>query len=104
LGNPNSTTSNGAWVEYKGLNFGTTGLTQFSAAVAAIDGQAGTIQIRLDSPTGTLAGTLQETPTGALNIYSLQSTGVGKITGVHNVYLVFSNQATLSNLQWFLFH
>ena len=103
LGNPNSGSSNGAWVEYSSLDFGTTGLKNFYAAVAAVAGHAGNITLHLDSPTGTTIGTLKETPTGALNIFTLQSTAITSTKGVHNLYLVFSNGAVLSNLQWFLF-
>ncbi|HWE02114.1 MAG TPA: carbohydrate-binding protein [Tepidisphaeraceae bacterium] len=102
LGNLSSNSSSGAWAEYSSLNF-SSGVSEFYAAVAAVSGHTGTITMHIDSPTGTTIGALKETPTGATNIFTLQSAAVSKITGVHNLYLVFSGGAVISNLQWFMF-
>ena len=94
---------NGYWAEYKNINFGT-GTNWFGANVAGLAGKVGSIQIRLDSPTGALAGTLKVSPTGAWNKYSYQYTQISKITGVHNLYLVFVGSVPgIANLDYFKF-
>ena len=62
---------------------------------------AGQIAIRLDSPTGTLVGTLQGVNTGTWQTYTTASCPVSGATGLHNLYLVFT--AGL-NLEWFEFY
>jgi len=55
-------------------------------------------------PTGTLAGTLHTTVTGAWNNYAAQSTAVAGLTGVQTVYLVFKGPvAGVSNIDWLQF-
>jgi len=56
------------------------------------------IEIRLGSPTGTLAGTLQVAATGGFNAYEEQSCSINKITGVQDVYLVFGGAVMLTGL------
>ncbi len=79
---------NGDWTMVEGVDFGSAGASTFAASVASPTG--GTIQIRLGSPTGTLAGTLQVPNTGAYQTWKTVTTTLSKITGVHNVYFVYS--------------
>jgi len=56
---------NGDWIQVKGVDFGNVGPTSFEARVASAT-NGGNIEIRLDSPTGTLIGTckVEGTETG----------------------------------------
>ncbi|HWE03787.1 MAG TPA: carbohydrate-binding protein [Tepidisphaeraceae bacterium] len=92
----------GDWAEYNQINFGA-GVTTFSANLSALAGQAGSIQIRLDSPTGTLIGTLKATPTGSWSNYTQQTTKVTGASGVHNLYLVFVGGKGVANVESFRF-
>jgi len=78
----------GDWTMIEGVDFGTAGATSFTASVASPTG--GTIEIHLGSPTGTLAGTLQVPNTGDYQNWQTETVSVNNITGVHNVYFVYS--------------
>ncbi|WP_196427458.1 RICIN domain-containing protein [Paenibacillus macerans] len=78
---------NGDWVAVGNADFGSTGAASFKANVASTVG--GQIEIRLDSPTGQVIGTLNVTPTGGNQVWRLQETNVNRVTGVHNIYFMF---------------
>jgi alpha-L-fucosidase len=84
---------------YKNVAFGTTGPNGFTGRIAGLD-TSGRIAVRLDSPTGTLLGTLNGVNTGAWQTYTTASCSVSGTTGNHDLYLVFT--AGL-NLNWFKF-
>lgn len=88
---------NGDYLVYKSIDFGN-GATVFKALVAT----TGTpnIELRLNSPTGTLIGTLPVASTGGFNAYEEQSCSVSKVTGKHDLYLKFSGAV---NIDWFTF-
>ncbi|MDB5291765.1 MAG: hypothetical protein JWL69_3006 [Phycisphaerales bacterium] len=92
----------GDWAQYKQLDFGT-GITKFSANVATMVGFGGSIELRLDGVAGKLIGTLKVSPTGAWNHYTLQSTAVSGVTGVHDLYLVFKGGQGVANVENFSF-
>jgi arabinoxylan arabinofuranohydrolase len=79
---------NGDWIMVEGVDFGSAGASSFSASVGSPTG--GTIEIRLGSPTGTLAGTIQVPNTGGYQNWQTETTSLNQITGVNNVYFVFS--------------
>ncbi|MDP4180634.1 MAG: carbohydrate-binding protein [Bacillota bacterium] len=88
---------NGNYLVYKRINFGN-GSTSLKALVA--DSLTANIDIRLNSPTGTLIGTLKVATTGDWNTYTEQTCDISKVTGVNDVYLMFSGAV---NLDWFTF-
>lgn len=92
----------GDWAEYAKIDFGK-GVTTLKANISALAGQAGSIELHLDSPTGALVGTLKASPTGAWNHYTQQSTKITGATGVHDVYLVFKGGKGVANVDWFTF-
>jgi len=98
-----ATGASGDWAEYKTIDFGTGLLKTFKAALASKATFVGSIQVRLDSPTGTLIGTLKVAHTGAWNNYTYESTAITKVTGIHNVYLVFVGGANIANVKSFTF-
>lgn len=84
-----SVNTNTAYIKIKGLDFGSKGAAKFFASVAgATKGSA--IELRLDSETGPLIGTLKVKPTGALDKWETQSRFVKKTRGVHDLYLKFT--------------
>ncbi len=89
--------SNGSWVEYKQLNMN--GVTGFSVRTASA-GTGGTISVYLDSPSGTLIGTVQASGTGGWQNWTTESIPLSGTSGYHNVYLVFSSGF---NVEWFSF-
>lgn len=88
---------NGDYVVYNNVDFGT-GATSFKAMVA--NSGTSNIELRLNSPTGTLIGTLPVTSTGGWNTYREQTFSINKVTGVNNLYLVFTGAV---NIDWFTF-
>ncbi len=75
----------GDWTSVAGVDFGEKGADKFTARVKSKKG--GTIEVRLDSPEGSLVGEL-EVPEGT-DEYKDLSTELTKITGERNVFFVF---------------
>jgi hypothetical protein len=93
--------TNGSYTVYNSVNL--TGRVYFVARVAS-DGAGGNIEIRLDSPAGTLVGTCAVPVTGCWQGWTDTHCNVSGATGLHNVYLVYTGGAgNLFNLQWFAF-
>jgi Carbohydrate binding module (family 6) len=88
--------TNGDYLEYSNVNFGTTGSTQFDARVAsgAAGGVSGLVEVALDSPTSTPVGSFAVGNTGGWSSWETVPANISKVTGTHNVYLVFSSGAT----------
>src|SRR5262249_22061299 len=91
----------GDWSAYNNLNL--TGAELFVARVASA-ATGGSIEIHLDSPSGTLIGTCPVPATGADQTYANAFCEVSSASGVHNVYLVYvGSGGTLFNVQSFGF-
>ena len=94
---------NDSYVAYKNLDFENEAL-QFNARLASINYSGASIQVRLDSLNGTLAGSLNIVPSQDINTYHNQWCTLNGITGVRDVYLVFkSGKAGACRLNWFCF-
>ena len=103
VGNGVGQLDNGDWIEYKGLNFGG-GVSTFQAAIAVTAAYANQkIQLRLDGPTGQLIGTLTPRATGGWFSYTLQSTSVSKVSGIHDLYFVGVGYYSIGNIEYFKF-
>jgi hypothetical protein len=91
--------SGGAWLLYRGVNFGTPG--QFNRVRFNLLSPSGTdeIVVRLDSLTGPVAAALQSLPTGSGFIVESAALSPG-ISGVHDTY-VFFNGTEMAGLDWF---
>jgi hypothetical protein len=71
-------------------------------ARTASAGAGGTIQVHLDSPTGTLIGTCTVPITGNWQTYVSEGCTLASTSGVHKLYLTFSGgSGGLFNLQYF---
>ena len=88
--------SNGDYLEYKNVNFGTTGSTQFDARVAsgAASGVSGAVEVVLDSPTNSPVATFDIANTGSWSTWETVPANMSKVTGTHNVYLEFVSTAS----------
>ena len=81
----------GDWVRYDGVNFANGALRTFRVRMGVADGWDGKkIEIRLGSATGRLVGTLSTRSTGGWDKMREQTTTISGVTGVHNLYLVFT--------------
>ncbi len=98
-----SADTNGAYIKVKGVDFGGKGAAKFLASVAsATNGSA--IELRLDGETGTLIGTLEVKPTGAVDKWEAQSCPASGAKGVHDLYLKFTGGSSpLMNFDWWKF-
>ncbi len=84
------------------MDFGN-GVGGFQARVASAT-SGGNIEIRLDSPTGTLIGTCPVEGTGDWQTYTDAKCVVSGVTGKHDLYLVYTGgSGYLFNLNWFTF-
>lgn len=91
------------YVVYKGINFGN-GAKSFEASVASAT-SGGNIEIRLDSPTGTLVGTCAVAGTGDWQSWTTATCDVSGASGVHDLYLKFTGgESYLFNLNWWKFN
>lgn len=92
----------GFYTYYRNVDFGAKGAK--SIIVRASSGtNGGTLEIRLGSPTGKLAGSCEILPTGSWSTYRTYYAEIGNITGVQDIYLVFTGNDYLFNLNWIQF-
>ncbi|MEV6521205.1 ThuA domain-containing protein [Longispora sp. NPDC051575] len=81
----------GDWAAYNDLDL--TGVTSFTARVAGV-GSTGGIQVRADSPTGPLLGTVAVPVTGGWETYAdVRTPLTGVPSGRHTVYLAFTGSS-----------
>ncbi|MBR7829802.1 carbohydrate-binding protein [Actinospica sp. MGRD01-02] len=99
--------SNGCWLAYDNVQFGSTGAGQFIARVAsgAASGISGLVEVALDSPTATPVGSFAIASTGGWQSWETVPANISTVTGTHTVYLVFSSgqPADYVNVHWFTF-
>jgi glucosylceramidase len=96
--------SNGDFAVYHNIDFGT-GAKSFEARIAA-SAAGGTIEVRLDSLKGTLAGSCTVTSTGSLTTWATVTGPIANAQGKHKLYLRFLGPTTTPNvfsLNWFDF-
>jgi hypothetical protein len=93
---------NGDYIKVKGVAFGA-GASSFSARVASA-ASGGRIELRLDSPTGTLAGTCSVVGTGGWQTWATVSCPVTGATATHDVFMRFAGGGgSLFNVNWWQF-
>lgn len=78
---------NNDWISFRPYNL--TGIQSFSARVGAPAGGGGTLELRVDSPTGQLVGSATVTATGGYATFATVTGGVTAPTGTRTLYLVF---------------
>jgi glucosylceramidase len=93
--------NNGSYAVFQNVDF-SFGFTSVSARLAGA-GSGGTLQFRLDSPTGPQIGSITVPVTGGWQTWQTttgQAFGGG---GLHNLFLVYSGSNGIGNLNWFQF-
>ncbi|MEV6108763.1 glycoside hydrolase family 16 protein [Streptomyces sp. NPDC051940] len=99
--------ANGDWALYRGVNFGSTPATQFSARVAsgAGAGVSGLVEVRLDSRSNAPVGSFAVGNTGGWQTWRTIPANISAVTGTHDVYLTFTSgqPADYVNVNWFTF-
>jgi hypothetical protein len=99
--------SNGDWLEYDNVNFGTTALTQFKARVAsgAPSGVSGSVNVVLDNPANPPIGSFSLANTGGWQTWTTIPTTISATTGTHTVYLKFATGSgqDFVNINWLTF-
>ncbi len=93
-GNQVAQLSNGDYLEYSNINFGS-GSSQFDARVAsgASPGVSGLVEVVLDNPSNSPVGSFAVANTGGWSSWKTIPANISKVTGTHNVYLVFVSGA-----------
>lgn len=85
--------SNGDWVRYNGVEFGSTPARQFIATVCsgAADGISGLVEVRIDSRTSPVVGSFAVGNTGGWRNWRDIPANISGVTGTHDVYLTFAS-------------
>jgi Carbohydrate binding module (family 6) len=94
-GNQAAQLTNGDYLEYPGVNFGS-GSSQFDARVAsgASGGVSGLVEVVLDNPANTPVGSFAIGNTGGWSTWKTVPANISEVTGTHTVYLEFSSGAS----------
>jgi hypothetical protein len=94
-GNQVAQLTNGDYLEYPGINFGS-GSSQFDARVAsgAAGGVSGLVEVVLDNPASTPVGSFAVGNTGGWTTWKTVPANISQVTGTHTVYLEFSSGAS----------
>ena len=95
--------NNGDYIKVANVAFGT-GATSFDARVASST-SGGSIELHLDSLSGTVIGTCAVSGTGGNQTWVTKSCTVTSTTGTHDLFLKFtgSGTGTLFNFNWWKF-
>lgn len=88
-------TASGAWVKYSEAKLRNS--ARFTALAAKATPGDGSLQIRLDSPTGPLLGTIPVPSTGDVYKYVDIGGELAKTSGRHDVYLVFDSDLRIAS-------
>lgn len=99
--------SNGDWLRYDGVNFGSSAARTFSARVAsgAPAGVSGLVEVRLDNVNNIPIGSFSVGNTGGWQSWRTVPGSISGVTGTHTVFLRFTSgqPADFVNLNWFTF-
>jgi arabinoxylan arabinofuranohydrolase len=93
---------NGDYAVYKNMKFAS-GANGFQARVSSLN-NGGTIEVHLDSLSGTLVGTCTVAGTGGWQTWVTKSCSIAGASGIHTLYLKFTGgSGYLFNFNWFKF-
>ena len=93
----------GNYMTYQKVDFGDGNYNTAMLMVSAPAEETGRqIEIRLDASDGALIATVPVEATGDTMVFKEQYASISEVTGVHDVYLVFPQEANL-NIDWFTF-
>jgi len=100
VGNFIAAMRNDAYTKVVGVDFRENGPTKFTARVGTTHNSDVSMEIRIGSRDGELIGSLNVPNTGGDDRWTLVSTDVKRVTGVHDVYFVFKGKAQ-TNIMFF---
>lgn len=98
-------TNHGATIKFEGLNLSDTRGIRVNASAGG-GAKGSQIEVRIDSPTGQLLGTVDITHTGDWGKHAENRAKLTPVTGRHDVYLVLTNPKKgggLMNVDWVQF-
>ncbi|GAA3914406.1 carbohydrate-binding protein [Actinoplanes auranticolor] len=98
--------SNGDWLRFDEVEFGTEPATEVAVRVASdVDDGGGRIEIRLDSPANAPVGSVPVEDTGGWQEWQSRSADIEPTTGRHTVFITFArdDDAEFVNLNSFAF-
>ncbi|WDZ83819.1 ThuA domain-containing protein [Micromonospora cathayae] len=90
---------NNDWISYQPYHLA--GVRSFSVRAGAPAGAGGTVELRVDSPTGPLVGTATVTPTGGHGTFATFTGTVTPPTGTRTLFLVFKGGGGMFDLDEF---
>lgn len=94
--------SNGDYIKVRSVDFAS-GVKYFEASVATSTA-GGNIEIRIDSLTGPIVGSLSVKNTGGFDSWKNQSANVKNTKGIHDVFFIFKGgEGNLFNVDWWQF-
>ncbi|HEX8864710.1 MAG TPA: glycoside hydrolase family 3 C-terminal domain-containing protein, partial [Lentzea sp.] len=95
----------GDYVAYADVDFGATPPTSVTTRIASASTANGTLQYRLDSPTGPVVASVSAASTGGWQTWTSRTAAASGATGVHRLYLVATGGTggDLANVNWFQF-
>nr|WP_199081599.1 glycoside hydrolase family 43 protein [Pedobacter sp. ASV19] len=94
---------NNDYIKVRGVDFGN-GAKRFEASAAAI-AKGSKIEVHIDSLNGTLVTTCEVKQTGDMHKWMVHSSTVKKVTGIHDLFLVFKGRdGDLFNFDWWKFY
>ena len=94
--------SNDDWTSYSKIDFGNSAEPFTFRVRVSAPKEGGSIVLRLNSPTGTIVGTVPVTSTNGWNNYKTISVTLNGIRGIHKLYLCYAGESeNLFNLNWF---
>lgn len=88
--------ADGDWLKFAGASLGS-GASSFTARVAKASAGDGSIEVRLGSPTGPLAGTAKVASTGGVYTYATTTAALHGAHGRQDVYLVFHGDLRIAD-------
>jgi beta-xylosidase len=94
--------NDGEYIRLRGVDFGK-GAKQFAITASAAANAGCTITLRLNSNKGPVIGSLNIKSTGSVEKYRSFTSKVKEATGVHDLYICFSNAKGDIHLDWWQF-
>ena len=96
--------ASGDYLGFADVDFGATSATRVTTRFASGAAAGGSLEYRLDSPTGPVVATQAITPTGGWQTWASATTAVTGATGKHRLYVVArGGSGDFANLNWFQF-
>jgi glucosylceramidase len=98
--------TSGSYVYFRNIDFGTAGSIDSVNVRTASDGNGGTATFYLDSMIGTPIAAVSLPVTGGWQTWQTVSAPVSNVTGMHNLYVVFTGGGStdsIAHVNWFQF-